>query len=96
MHDFNLWESQARELSQKPYVPLIDPFSAKGNHHNMKRELQDIMTAQGYDNYDVSIQDYSGSPDNQISLDIKFATQPDVIDYVHKHIRKLTSPAYTG
>ncbi len=95
-HDFNFWDTQVMALHRKPYVPLINPFSSRGNKHDIKSELNDIMTAQGYNNYDISIMDYSGNPDNQISLDVKFATDRTAVEYAKSHIRQLVSPAYTG
>lgn len=95
-HDFNMWDAQAAQLAKKPYVPLIDPFSTRGNHQNIKRELEDILTGQGYNNYDVAIQDYSGSPDTSVSIDVKYATDKDAKDYIKSNMGRLMSPAYIG
>jgi hypothetical protein len=94
MHDFNLWDNQARQLGRKPYVPLIDPFSAKGNHHNIKRELQDIISAQGYNNYDIYVGDYANGPENNISIDVKYATQPDAQEYIKQNLGRMMAPSY--
>jgi hypothetical protein len=93
MHDFNLWPSQGRAIKRKPYVPLMDPFSSNGNSHLMKQELGDILSANGYNNYELSIQDYAGDPNMNISFDVKYATQPAAQDYIKKNLHKLIAPA---
>jgi hypothetical protein len=93
LHDFNLWESQERTLRRKPYVPLIDPFNSRGNPHLIKQELNDIMSAQGYNDYDVYVQSQTGNPDMQLSFDIKHVTEGVAKEYITKNLRKLVSNA---
>ena len=94
MHDFNLWPSQGQNIRRKPFVPLIDPFSSTGNRHMIKQELSDILSANGYNNYELSIQDYAGDPNMSISMDVKYATQPDAQEYINKHFNDIVAPAY--
>lgn len=94
MHDFNLWPSQGQAIRRKPYVPLIDPFSSRGNKHMIKQELNDILSANGYNNYELSIYDYAGNPGMSIGMDVKYATQPDAQDYINKNFDKIVNPAY--
>jgi hypothetical protein len=94
MHDFNLWPSQGQMIQRKPYIPTIDPFSSRGNKHLMKQELGDILKGAGYNNYELSIQDFAGSPGMSIGMDVKYATQPDAQDYINKNFHKIVNPAY--
>lgn len=93
MHDFGLWETQARDLGHKPYVPLINPFDIKHNPGNVKSELRDILSAQGYNNYELEVQNQQGDPSMNISMDIKYNTQPDAIAYINKNLHKFVGGA---
>lgn len=94
MHDFNLWPSQGQQIQRKPYIPLIDPFSSRGSKHLMKQELGDILRGAGYNNYELSIQDFAGNPGMSIGMDVKYATQPDAQDYINKHFHQIVNPSY--
>jgi hypothetical protein len=95
IHDFNLWESSERELSRKPYVPLIDPFTASDDQGQMKSQIADIIGGQGYNNYDISVTPYASDREGiNLNFDVKYATQPDAVEYIRKNLGNLMSPAY--
>jgi hypothetical protein len=96
LHDFNLWQSQGAQLQRKPYVPLVDPLDTTNNVGDIKRELNDIMGAQGYNNYDIYVNQRPGVNQINLQLDVKYATNGDAKDYISNNIGKIVSPAMTS
>jgi len=93
LHDVNLWESQARELKRKPYVPLINPFSAT-NTNDIKQQLSDILKGSGYSKYNVNVLSQPGvMPRFDISFDVRFANNEEAREYIHDHLSDLMDPS---
>jgi len=95
-HDFNMWDTQGEEIKRRPYIPLIDPFSNKGNPQLIKQELRDIISAQGYNNYEMYVTDNAGSAGMSLDFDVKYATDPEARNYIKNNLNTLMAPSYVS
>jgi|GEM_PF-2555696 hypothetical protein len=95
-HDFNMWQTQGEALKRKPYVPLIDPFSTKGNPQLIKQEISDIIGAQGYNNYELYIDEAAGTPGIELDFDIKYSTDTEARNYIRANLKGMLANAYVS
>jgi hypothetical protein len=95
LHSFNMWPKQAGEVARKPYVPLIDPFSASHNTGEIKRQIADIMTGQGYNRHEIDVIPYAAtSPGVNLDFQIKYATEPAARAYATRHMDDIVDQAH--
>ncbi|MGI0060426.1 MAG: hypothetical protein ACREBJ_11735, partial [Nitrosotalea sp.] len=93
LHNFGMWETQLRDLQNKPYVPLINPFDTKHQPHLIKQELKDIIRGAGYNNYELEVTNQMGPSNMNLDMDIKYNNNEDARNYLHKNLHKFVSQA---
>lgn len=95
-HDFNMWQQQGEEIKRKPYVPLIDPFSTKGNPQLIKQEIQDIISGEGYNNYECYVDEAAGMPAIDLDFDVKYSTDSEARKYIRANLKGMLANAYVS
>jgi len=72
IHDFNLWESQGRQLERRPYVPTIEDIHKNNNLSSLQNILHDELVNQGFVGTRINIVRTPSSADNiKLKLNIK-------------------------
>jgi len=88
IHDFNLWQSQERQLKRRPYVPTIENIHESTSSLSV---LQDTMYKQlGIEGYSNSRINITRTPSLRNSAKIKFKIKRDRRKQYNQAMRSMT------
>ena len=87
IHDFNLWESQEREMEREP-IPFIDNFNAPNPQYDtpkLRKDLLETMLNRGMKNPSI---EFTTQPSHESSVNMTFDIDNDSSDRYYQSMGK--------
>jgi len=83
IHDYNMWETQQREVWRKPYVESaaneVEAWnSSQNNRLGVRQQIKHMLSSYGTRNVEVYVDDLPGGWRNQVSTDLEQDRTSDV------------------